>query len=316
MLDVHGKDRRTPRIKGESTESYRIRLGMKNIIAQKAGTDEGILLALAAIGYSRARIEPFFKTDPSRWAEFLIYLGIDGVNTINDLYIIEKEIMKIKPASAKMSFMLWLYKQIDLATTNKVTIYKVPACNTIRCGTYPIPSKVGISIQTQISTSTKTNLTTTNPRICGTYPKQSTLGYIVQVSNNKTVHAVLATTNPHKAGTYPTQAIIGAVIRTTLDGNVATEITPININMCGVYKAGTHPTQSILGTVTGTTLNSSVVTETTPITINMCGMHKVGTHPTQAIIGTATTLLTSVSAVTTATKTMPRICGKYKCGEE
>lgn len=156
-------------------------------------------------------------------------------------YVIEKlesDLRKEIPCNLTLCVIALLLAQIDLATTNKVTIYKVPACNTIRCGTYPIPSKVGLSIQTQISTSTKTNLTTTNPRICGTYPKQSTLGYIVQVSNNKTVHAGLATTDPRIAGSYPTQAIIGTATTLLTSVSAVTTATKTMPRICGKYKCG------------------------------------------------------------------------------
>lgn len=60
MLPEHGKDRDMPRLKGETAEGYRTRLSMKAIIAEKAGTKEGILLALAALGYEKSVLEPMY----------------------------------------------------------------------------------------------------------------------------------------------------------------------------------------------------------------------------------------------------------------
>ena len=51
MLPVYGQDRDMPRLPEEDSESYRTRLSMKVLIARKAGTREGILLGLAALGY-------------------------------------------------------------------------------------------------------------------------------------------------------------------------------------------------------------------------------------------------------------------------
>ena len=62
MLAEHGKDRDMARLKGETVEGYRTRLSMKALIAEKAGTEQGILLALAllvlsALCYGRAEIK-------------------------------------------------------------------------------------------------------------------------------------------------------------------------------------------------------------------------------------------------------------------
>jgi len=74
MLPVHGQDRNMPRLAGESVEGYRTRLAMKGIIAEKGGLKDGILYALAALGYEQSVIEPFAFQDPERWAEFIIFL--------------------------------------------------------------------------------------------------------------------------------------------------------------------------------------------------------------------------------------------------
>ncbi|MCY9758871.1 hypothetical protein M5X00_32150, partial [Paenibacillus alvei] len=51
MLNEHGRERDMPRLKGEDIEAYRLRLMMKNMIATQAGTEQGILTALKALGY-------------------------------------------------------------------------------------------------------------------------------------------------------------------------------------------------------------------------------------------------------------------------
>ena len=57
MLPVHGQDRNMPRLAGESVEGYRTRLAMKGIIAEKGGLKDGILYALAALGYEQSTID-------------------------------------------------------------------------------------------------------------------------------------------------------------------------------------------------------------------------------------------------------------------
>lgn len=102
MLPVHGQDRNMPRLTGESVEGYRTRLAMKGIIAEKAGTKEGIRYALAALGYQESIIEPFVFEDPERWAEFVVNLGIGNANAIRDMSKIYDEIQVVKEGSSKI----------------------------------------------------------------------------------------------------------------------------------------------------------------------------------------------------------------------
>lgn len=102
MLPVHGKDRDMPRLKGESVEGYRMRLSMKAIIAQKAGTKEGLILAVKALGYKNVRIDPMYLTDPSRWAEATVWIS-GGDFIVTDRDVIQSEINKVKPARTKIT---------------------------------------------------------------------------------------------------------------------------------------------------------------------------------------------------------------------
>ena len=101
MLAEHGKDRDMARLKGETVEGYRTRLSMKALIAEKAGTEQGILLALAALGYEHSYIERMALHDPERWAEFIIFLGGKYPSGVNDIAVIDGEVMKVKEASSK-----------------------------------------------------------------------------------------------------------------------------------------------------------------------------------------------------------------------
>lgn len=102
MLPIHGQDRNMPRLAGESVEGYRTRLAMKSIIAEKGGLKEGILYALAALGYEQSTVEPFVPQDPKRWAEFIIHLKSSKQNGIDNLDTILAEVNKVKEGSSKL----------------------------------------------------------------------------------------------------------------------------------------------------------------------------------------------------------------------
>ena len=102
MLPVHGQDRNMPQLAGESVEGYRTRLAMKGIIAEKGGLKEGILYALAALGYEQSAIEPAFLQDPEHWAEFIIHLKNSKQSGVNNLDSIIAEVNKVKEGSSKL----------------------------------------------------------------------------------------------------------------------------------------------------------------------------------------------------------------------
>ena len=102
MLNVHGKDKGMPRLKGESIEGYRTRLSMKGIIAEMAGTNQGVILAVKALGYENIRVEPMYLTDPTRWAESTLWIS-GGDFIVTDRQVILNEINKIKPATTKFT---------------------------------------------------------------------------------------------------------------------------------------------------------------------------------------------------------------------
>lgn len=102
FLTLYGKDRNMPRLKGESVEGYRRRLSMKGIIAERAGTNEGLILSVKALGYEKVRVEPMYLTDPAKWAEATLWIS-GGDFIVTDRQVILNEINKVKPASAKIT---------------------------------------------------------------------------------------------------------------------------------------------------------------------------------------------------------------------
>lgn len=108
MLPVHGQDRDMLRLDGEDIEGYRTRLSMKGIISEWGGTRQGILYTLTALGYKESTIVPFSHLDPSRWAEFIVYLG-HGSSTANKEFItIYNEIQQVKEASSKLAYFVFI----------------------------------------------------------------------------------------------------------------------------------------------------------------------------------------------------------------
>lgn len=104
MLPVHGQDRNMPRLTGESVEGYRIRLAMKGIIAEKGGLKEGILYALAALGYEQSMVKPIAPQAPERWAEFIVILGPGNSYAVRELFTIYQEIQRVKEGSSKLAY--------------------------------------------------------------------------------------------------------------------------------------------------------------------------------------------------------------------
>lgn len=101
MLEIFGHDYDMPRMQGETDELYRRRLQMKALTAATAGTQQGILYALASVGYDNCTITPFYTTDPDRWAEICINVFTPGVDEDNPIVFkcVAAEVMKVKKAS-------------------------------------------------------------------------------------------------------------------------------------------------------------------------------------------------------------------------
>ncbi|SHI88198.1 serine/arginine repetitive matrix protein 2 [Lutispora thermophila] len=149
MLPEHGKDRDMPRLKGEDIEAYRTRLSMKAIIAEQAGTREGVLLALKALGYEQSYIEPFYKTDPERWAEFIIFLRGKNPSGINDIRIIDAEVMKVKEASAKPNYGVDSGNVLGIRSMGQSGFSGYPLCGTVVCGIFPVAVCVGYMVASE-----------------------------------------------------------------------------------------------------------------------------------------------------------------------
>ena len=108
MLPVHGQDRDMPRLKDEEAEAYRTRLSMKGLISEWSGTRQGLLYALVSLGYKNSSIESYSVQNAERWAEFVVYLGHGSDTAIRELSIIYNEIQRVKEASSKLAYFVYI----------------------------------------------------------------------------------------------------------------------------------------------------------------------------------------------------------------
>lgn len=143
MLPVHGQDRNMPRLAGESVEGYRTRLAMKGIIAEKGGLKDGVLYALAALGYEQSTIEPFAYQDPERWAEFIVFLKGSRQSGVNDLNVIDAEICKVKEGGSKPAYGAETGAVIEIGSGLITGYSHYPRCNEIVCGVWPHIASIG-----------------------------------------------------------------------------------------------------------------------------------------------------------------------------
>ena len=137
MLPEHGRDRDMTRLKGETVEGYRTRLSMKALIAEKAGTEAGILLALAALGYEHSYIERMSLHDTERWAEFIVFLGGKYPSGVNDIAVIDAEVMKVKEASSKPFYGIEERNIVEIREKYRSGLYVFPICGRFKCGQFP-----------------------------------------------------------------------------------------------------------------------------------------------------------------------------------
>lgn len=143
MLPVHGADRDMPRLPGETAEAYRARLSMKGLISAWGGTRQGVLYALAALGYEQSYIEPFSLQDPERWAEFIVFLKGSKQSGVNNLAVIDTEVRKVKEGSSKPSYGMEAGNVIVLGSRLSPGLSDYPLCGLLVCGVWPEPVSTG-----------------------------------------------------------------------------------------------------------------------------------------------------------------------------
>ncbi len=119
FLNVHGKDRNLPRLADEDIETYRTRLIMKSIVAERAGTRFGLLTALSALGYKQTDIIATRLYDPVRWAEFYVSISPEEIDLIKNFSIVKTVIRDVKPARSLPNY--WFKVSADINTNQLVS---------------------------------------------------------------------------------------------------------------------------------------------------------------------------------------------------
>lgn len=120
MLPVHGADRRLFRYEGEQAENFRSRIAMYEEVCRLGGTDEGMILAVMALGFLdvEKKTAKELYGDMERWAEFYIILPMD-LDTVYPigLKLLKKEVRKIKEVGALDNYLIRLQGRMYLQDT-------------------------------------------------------------------------------------------------------------------------------------------------------------------------------------------------------
>ncbi len=122
-LDLHGIDRKMPRLAGESDDSYRLRLLTAYDLYRLGGTEIGLKRVLEGLGYPNATLYPLWRekykwsNDPvpvpltpdanpeylGKWSQFVISLNVtDREVTAQQRAIFRDTINRAKPIESKL----------------------------------------------------------------------------------------------------------------------------------------------------------------------------------------------------------------------
>lgn len=168
LLPVFGTDYDMPRLKGEDIEAYRLRLLSKADIAKLAGTKQGLALSLRSLGYEKSYIEPFYRLDPARWAEFIIWLRGEKVTGINDLSVIHSEVMKVKEAGSKPNYGVDTGNlEVTQSTLSSGEQY-MPLCGEVVCGCYVTDADAGFLFESDSGVKSSVEVADTYIPLTGT----------------------------------------------------------------------------------------------------------------------------------------------------
>lgn len=104
LLAEHGRDRDMARLPDEDAEAYRLRLAMAAQTAELAGTRVGLQAALSAMGLTDSYTEPYYRRDPARWAEFVVWLVPQADAETIRLDNVDREIRRLKEVGSKPNY--------------------------------------------------------------------------------------------------------------------------------------------------------------------------------------------------------------------
>lgn len=108
MLQVHADERRLTRYTDETDENYRRRIATYPEVCRLGGTDQGVKLAVKALGYDRVEIKTIkeFYGDFDRWAEFLVNINMEFTEIFPIGFdILRKTVRQTKEVGAKDNYL-------------------------------------------------------------------------------------------------------------------------------------------------------------------------------------------------------------------
>lgn len=115
MLPIHGNDRNLIRYEGEHPENFRSRIAMYERVCMLGGTNEGIILAIKALGFDKVELKTAKELygDTERWAEFYVIISmlLETEYPIS-IKLLKKEVRKIKEVGAKDNYLIKAYGEI------------------------------------------------------------------------------------------------------------------------------------------------------------------------------------------------------------
>jgi len=120
MLSIHGADRRLSRYEGEQAENFRSRIAMYEEVCRLGGTDEGMILAIKALGFLHVEKKTAVELygDMERWAVFYIILPMElDMEYPIGLRLLRKEVRRVKEVGALDRYLMRIQGKIYLQDT-------------------------------------------------------------------------------------------------------------------------------------------------------------------------------------------------------
>ena len=107
--------------------------------------------ALTALGYEQSRLEPMYRQDPERWAEFTVWLKGEKPSSVYNLKVIDDEICKIKEGSSLPAYGMESGNRLVFRSRLECGLSDYPRCGQLVCGVWPSLAATGYLLESGIS---------------------------------------------------------------------------------------------------------------------------------------------------------------------
>ena len=125
MLQYHGEERGLTQYTGESKDTYRERIALYDEMQSLGGTKQGILLALAAIGYEDVEYIWYPQLgENERWAEFLLVLSVDIETAVNKDFL-RSTVRTWKESDSKDNYCMKYLSKIKQETEEQAEVEEI-----------------------------------------------------------------------------------------------------------------------------------------------------------------------------------------------